>query len=50
MRTLALALVLGFFAVGTASAAPRHHHAKRHHARSMRHAKAKAHHSGVKRA
>jgi hypothetical protein len=48
MRTIVIALVLGLFAVGTASAAP--HHGKKHHARSMKHAKIKSHHSGAKRA
>ena len=50
MRTLAIALVLGLLGAGTASAAPRHHHAKKHHARSMKQAKAKTRHSGVPRA
>ncbi len=52
MRTIALALALAFglLGAGTASAAPRHHHAKRHHARSVKHAKAKSKRSGVKRA
>ena len=50
MRTivLALALVVGIFAAGTASAAP-HHGKRHHHARATKHAKLKRH-SGVKRA
>ncbi|MGZ3405111.1 MAG: hypothetical protein ACXVDD_19700 [Polyangia bacterium] len=50
MRTLAIALILGLFTVGTASAAPRHgRHGKKHHSRSVKHAKLKSKHS-VKRA
>jgi hypothetical protein len=41
MRTLVIALVLGLFAVGTASAAPRH--GRKHHSHSMKHAKLKRH-------
>ena len=43
MRTLVIALVLGLFTVGTASAAPRH--GRKHHAHSMKHAKLKSKHS-----
>ena len=52
MRTLVIALVLGLFTVGTASAAPRHsaRHGKKHHSRSVKHAKLKSKHSGAKRA
>ena len=51
MRTLAIALLLGLFTVGTAEAAPRHHgrHGKKHHSRSVKHAKRMSKH-GVKRA